>query len=136
MNYNCILLDEHAENIRIAYNNNTYFVCVTEEYSNKVFNLNAEVSAGIFNSNTITITDLIEKIIPSDISKIKELENSNLFTNAKINASKIIMLAKTLLHAPTTTVDELGSLQIMLNNHEKYLQATKNKKSVNQEELA
>ena len=135
---NAFYLEQNAENIGIIRINDTFKVCIRDLDSDITYFVgekeDSEVSKDLLSYGCISFAEFINKQLERDVRILNQLESDNLFADAKINLTILMISGKTLMQSKFVLREELISFEYLLNKHEKYLLATKNESTLLHEE--
>lgn len=128
---NTFCLEENAKNISIMRINDIFKVCVKDIDLGITYFLeekcDAAVPQEVLAFGSISLADFINKQLPKDVRSLKQLETDNLYAEAKLNATTLMISGKVIIESKYALREELLAFESLLNKHEKYLLATVDK---------
>ena len=130
---NTILLDEKAKNVTVIRINDTFKVCVKDMESETTYFISEKedklVPKDVLSiSGSISMDDLVNKLIPSDTKKLQNIKSDKIFADAKLNATMLIMAGKVIMQSTYALREDLMAFETTLNLHYKYIKYSKDDK--------
>ena len=121
-------LEENANNIEIYRDFEDFRILIHHIESGKTFfieeNGDVEAKKDIDPSKIVGLANFVNKQLPKDVKALKTLESDNLFANAKINATTLMISGKVIMQSKYALREDLLAFEALLNKHEKFLLAT------------
>lgn len=126
-------LEKNAANISIIRINDTFKVCVKDVESETTYfvaeNEDKVVPKDVLAiSGSISMDDLVNKLIPSDTKKLQNIKSDKIFADAKLNATMLIMAGKVIMQSKYALREDLIAFETTLNLHYKYIKYSKDDK--------